>query len=113
MCPTDERVAVVHAAFHVIAGDNDLIQIEEIEELFAEWGLPDAKEVAQQVFGEADENADGVIDFEEFTKELWFIWERVCVVGEAEHDKDGDLWCTFVQDVDNKKEQDVDNKKEQ
>ena len=87
----DDRHAVAHAAFHIIAGDNNTIELDELEELLESWGLPDAKIVAKQMFSDADVNGDGAIDFSEFEKKLWFIWERLYAVGEAERTEDGHL----------------------
>mmetsp|Transcript_27719 Transcript_27719/g.40159 ORF Transcript_27719/g.40159 Transcript_27719/m.40159 type:complete len:418 (-) Transcript_27719:157-1410(-) len=95
----DERVAVATAAFHIIAGDNDTIELDEVEELLSGWGLPDAAAVAGQGFNDADENNDNVIDFHEFQRNLWFVWERIHVVGEAEVNQDGYVRPTKVQNL--------------
>lgn len=89
--------AVARAAFHVIAGENETIEMEEIEALFEFWGLPDAKQLATSVFVAADANHDGHVDYEEFMKELWFIWERLFYVGEVELDQEGNMHVSYVQ----------------
>lgn len=85
----DSREVVAHATHAVIAGDDGLIDIHEITELFEGWGLPDAKKVAHSVFLTADENNDGHVDYEEFKRNLWFVWSRIYAIGEAEKEEDG------------------------
>ena len=98
-----EWLVVAHAAFHVIAGSDDKIQVDEVVQLFEGWGLPDAKRVAHEVFSRSDENHDGVIDFDEFSRHLSFIWERISYVGEAEHDTGGKLHPILLEDTKVKK----------
>ena len=90
---------MARATFHIIAGENETIGLEELEELFEGWGLPDKKAVAKQVFENADHNSDGVIGFEEFQEHLWFIWERIRFVGEAETRGDGSVQRTQIESI--------------
>ena len=92
----DDRVAVARAAFHIIAGDKNTIELEELEELFEGWGLLDTTAVAEMIFSDADLDEDGVIDFTVFSTKLWFVWERILEVEEVENDENGILRSTKV-----------------
>eukprot|EP00581_Thalassiosira_minuscula_P011936 CAMPEP_0183729180 /NCGR_PEP_ID=MMETSP0737-20130205/29879_1 /TAXON_ID=385413 /ORGANISM="Thalassiosira miniscula, Strain CCMP1093" /LENGTH=434 /DNA_ID=CAMNT_0025961315 /DNA_START=59 /DNA_END=1363 /DNA_ORIENTATION=+ len=80
----DRREVVARATFNIIAGDNNLIEMEELVDLFNGWGLVDSEKVAKQVFEDADANKDGKIDWEEFQEKFGFIFERVYAFGETE-----------------------------
>lgn len=57
---------IANTAFNIIAGEDKIIQIEEIQELFESWGMTNPPDASYQVFGK---NAKD-IDFKTFEKRM-------------------------------------------
>ena len=90
----NKREAIARALFRVIAGEDRLIDLKEVSELYESWGLPDAEAAARSTFRRADKDKSGAIDFEEFKDGFKEMIHSVYIKGEYEAGQDAPLIIT-------------------
>jgi len=81
---SDKREAIATALFRVLAGDNSMMDLFEVVDLYNSWGMPDAKEAAKSTFDREDVDASGQINFKEFKEGFKIIIDNIFVKGEYE-----------------------------
>lgn len=81
---SDKREAIATALFRVLAGDNSMMDLFEVVELYNSWGMPDAKSAAKCTFDREDIDASGQINFKEFKEGFKIIIDNIFVKGEYE-----------------------------
>jgi len=79
---SNKREAIAKALFRVLAGDNKMMDLFEVVELYDSWGMPDAKSAAKSTFEREDTDASGQINFKEFKEGFKIIIDNIFVKGE-------------------------------
>jgi hypothetical protein len=79
----------VRLAHHIRSQHLDHIDLEDLVELYDDWGLPGSEKMTLKLFGNADLDGDGKIDYREFKEEMMFVWEWIYDVGETNVTSDG------------------------
>ena len=84
----DKKEAIARALFRVLAGDDALMDIQEVVELYEAWGMPDAESAAFSTFKKVDKDQSGVIDYNEFKDGFKIIIQGIYLKGEYESVQD-------------------------
>jgi len=80
----DKREAIAKALFRILAGDNDMMDVQEVVELYEAWGMPDAKSAARDTFKNVDLDGSALISFKEFKYGFKVVIDGIFVKGEYE-----------------------------
>jgi len=86
----DKKEAIAKALFKVLAGDDDLLNVQEIVDLYNAWGMPDATKAASNTFKNVDFDGSGQIEFKEFKEGFKVLIDGIFVKGE--YQKLGDTY---------------------
>ena len=70
MHPNNKKEAISKALWTILAGDETLMDIGSMIELYKSWGMQDAESAANETFCRVDLNNSGSVDYEEFKKDL-------------------------------------------
>ena len=80
----ERKEAIAKALWNIIVGEEKLMEINQITELYESWGMPDAEDAAVQTFKKYDLDKSGFIDYDEFKAGFHVLIEGIYVVGEYE-----------------------------
>jgi len=78
----DKREAIAKALFRVLAGDDEMLDVQEIIDLYNAWGMPDATKAARNTFKNTDFDGSGQIEFNEFKQGFKVVIDGIFVKGE-------------------------------
>ena len=68
----------------IVGGDEKMMEVTSIAELYESWGMPDAEEAAKDTFKKYDVDKSGFIDYDEFKAGFKVLIDGIYVVGEYE-----------------------------
>jgi len=80
----DRKEAVARALFKVLAGDDDVIDVSEVTDLYRAWGVADADSAAKATFKKVDKDGSGEIDLDEFKRGFENVIKGIFLKGEYE-----------------------------
>ena len=81
----DRKEAIAKALWNIIVGgDEKMMEVTSIAELYESWGMPDAEEAAKDTFKKYDVDKSGFIDYDEFKAGFKVLIDGIYVVGEYE-----------------------------
>ena len=82
----DEKEAIAKALWIIIVGEGEekMMEIASIKDLYESWGMPDAESAAVKTFKDYDLDKSGFIDYDEFKAGFKVIIEGIYVIGEYE-----------------------------
>ena len=82
----DGKEAIAKALWTIIVGNGDdkMMEIASIKELYEAWGMPDAESAALKTFKNYDLDNSGFIDYDEFKAGFKVLIEGIYVIGEYE-----------------------------
>ena len=78
----DKKEAIARALFKVLAGDDEIMDIQEVVDLYKAWGMPDAREAAYVTFKKNDLDQSKGINYEEFKSGFKIIIDGIHLKGE-------------------------------
>ena len=83
---TKKTEAIAKALWFMIIGDDDkdMVDVENIKELYELWGMPDAESAAQTMFKKVDSDKSGRINFKEFKIGFKILIDGIHIIGEYE-----------------------------
>lgn len=81
---SNKKEAISKALFRVLAGDDSVMDLNEVVDLYNAWGMPDAEPAAKSTFKRVDKDASKKINFKEFKKGFQIIIDNIYVKGEYE-----------------------------
>ena len=82
MYPKNKKEAISKALWTILAGDETLMGIGSIVDLYKSWGLQDAESAANETFRRVDLNNSGSVDYDEFKKGFNLMIEGIYLFGE-------------------------------
>ena len=82
MHPNNKKEAISKALWTILAGDETLMGIGSIVDLYKSWGLQDAESAANETFRRVDLNNSGSVDYDEFKKGFNLMIEGIYLFGE-------------------------------
>ena len=78
-----KKEAIARALFKVLAGDDKVMDVQEVIDLYESWGMPDAEAAAYSTFRKT-----GTIDYEEFKECFKEVIRGIYIKGEYEVGQD-------------------------
>ena len=82
MYPKNKKEAISKALWTILAGDDTLMDIGSIIDLYKSWGMQDAESAAKETFRRVDLNNSGSVDYDEFKKGFNLMIEGMFLFGE-------------------------------
>ena len=80
--PECKKEAIAKALWVILAGEETLMNIECIIDLYKGWGMQNAESAAHQTFRHADLDHSGSLDYHQFKKEFHVMIDGIFLVGE-------------------------------
>ena len=80
--PGDKKEAISRALWTILAGEESMMTIESITNLYKSWGMLDSEDAAKQTFRKVDLDNSGSVDYDEFKKGFQVMIQGIFLVGE-------------------------------